>query len=1096
MQQFNINIIFRKLLLIAILLFSVMGVFAQNIKFEHINRDNGLPVNTVTCLTQDNNGFIWMGSMYGLVKFDGNNYKLFEYDYADPHSLPGFFVTQIISAANGLIYVTVMNNGISLLNPETEKFNNFLPDSTNNPESCTVNAMVEDLQGNLWLGTNNGLYYFNTKKYSFTRHFINNDITAHDSAQSNQEYISALALDKNNNLYIFGYKNSLMFFNTKTFKYKAIKYTQSNQTTLPLISLGKLYIDDKQNIWIGTEHNGVFVYNPERKTEVNHYLKGTMISAIEKINNNIWIGSEGKGLLIIDTTGQIAYTLTNNPYNPYSLSSDAIQCIAETRDHTVWIGSYGTGLNLYNESLYKFSTISQIKIQGNKLSNKSILCMDKVGNSKLLLGTDGGGINVLNLKTQKVNVLESQSGALSNKVIKSICKNNNNSFYAGTYGQGLFYCSFNINNSITANSIERKTPSKYKYVWSIFKQSDTAIWIGYLNSGLSIYNPVKNSFIDSPEFDGIDVVLIKQINDDIWVSGEHYGLYICNNNGVIIKKYENDGYDTTSISSNQILAIFKDSKERIWIGTGSGGLNLLTNKDSGQFKVYNTKNGFPTNFINNIEEDDKGILWLSSDIGLIKFDPNSLIAKVFDKKDGLQGKTFNYNASFNNNNQNIYFGGVEGLSYFRPSYIKQNSIPPQIAFTHLHIGNNIIKVGEKINGHIILNQFLSYVSNIKLSHKDDDFTIEFTALHFESSKKNKYKYMLEGFDKQWKTCQPGQKSARYTNLKKGSFVFKVKAANPDNVWNNKPIELHIKIMPPFYNTTVFYIFAIIFLIIALITFIKWRTINLIKAKEKLEILVNLRTQELQEKAEMVLEQNEEIISINNQLKEYNKTRDKIFSIIAHDLRSPLSAIISFSSMLLKDINQISEADAKTYIDIINQTSTQMNDLIINLLYWVNNQIGKINTKPEIISLELVFNEVKDLTIAKALQKNISISFNHNNSTVYADLEMIVTIMRNLVSNSLKFTPEKGSIEINANTDSKHTTILVSDTGIGMSKEQLSVLEDEDTLTSTKGTGNEPGTGLGLHLCKEFVTKNNGQFFIESQKGKGTTVKFIFPSKKL
>ena len=287
-----------------------------------------------------------------------------------------------------------------------------------------------------------------------------------------------------------------------------------------------------------------------------------------------------------------------------------------------------------------------------------------------------------------------------------------------------------------------------------------------------------------------------------------------------------------SLSSNQVLSIFKDSKKNIWIGTGGGGLNRVIDKQLGTFKVYNTQNKFPTNHINNIEEDKKGTLWLSSDLGLIKFNPTNNNTTIFDKKDGLQGRIFNDNVSFNNNSsKTLYFGGVEGLSYFNPLKISQNNIPPQIAFTNLYISNKRIKVGEKHNGKIILKKPLAYQPQITLSYNDDDFTIEFSALHFESTKKNQYKYMLVGFDKRWKKCSLEQSSARYTNLKKGNFIFKVKAANPDNVWNKNPIELAIKINPPFYNTIVFYLFIIILLVISVIIYIKLHTKKLQKTKK-------------------------------------------------------------------------------------------------------------------------------------------------------------------------------------------------------------------------------------------------------------------------
>jgi signal transduction histidine kinase len=588
----------------------------------------------------------------------------------------------------------------------------------------------------------------------------------------------------------------------------------------------------------------------------------------------------------------------------------------------------------------------------------------------------------------------------------------------------------------------------------------------------------------------MDIVLIKSVANKIWISAEQTGLFICNYNAEVEQFIENDGYDINSLSSNLVLSIYQDKKNRIWLGTNNGGLNLLTDYDSTKFIVYNTKSGFPTNMVNNIEEDRLGNLWLCSGVGVIKFNPESLSIDIFDKKDGLQGRIFNYNSSFKDKNDNIYFGGVNGLSYFNPIHIKHNNVAPQVVLTNLYIENTKVKPLQKINGKVILNLPLEYTSNIVLSHKDKDFSIEFSALHFEYFNKNKYKYILEGFDKHWKSCKNGQTTAHYTNLGKGNYVFKVKAANPDNVWNNEPAILNIKITPPFYNTLVFYILSFILIVFVILILIKLRTTKLQKDKEKLERLVRERTAKLEEQTEVVLNQNQEIKAINDRLKEFNKARDKTFSIIAHDLRSPLNAIMSFSQILKDNFNSLNKKTTKKYIGIISQTSSRMNDLIINLLHWVNNQGGNIKPKFNVIPVKTVFKEIEDITKAGALQKNISISFNHNNTTVFADYEMLIIIIRNLISNSIKFTPTGGKIQVKAIATNDEAIISVSDNGVGMTQKQLEIFKEHKTLQSTKGTNKEPGTGLGLFLCEDFTIKNNGKFIVESQENKGTTIKII------
>jgi len=245
---------------------------------------------------------------------------------------------------------------------------------------------------------------------------------------------------------------------------------------------------------------------------------------------------------------------------------------------------------------------------------------------------------------------------------------------------------------------------------------------------------------------------------------------------------------------------------------------------------------------------------------------------------------------------------------------------------------------------------------------------------------------------------------------------------------------------------------------------------------------------------LMIKQAEEIALINQQLQEYNKIRDKIYSIIAHDLRSPLSAIISFSHLLDNEFDNQEMEVNKKQIKMINQTSLKMNSLITNLLYWVNNQIDKVTLNPVNVNIELLFQEIKEITDANALQKNITIKFDHNQLKVFCDYEILVIILRNLVSNSIKFTHKNGQIYIDATINNGLTTISVTDNGVGISAEQLKSLERKDMLLSTQGTDKESGTGLGLFLCKELTEKNGGKFIIESEVGKGTRVHIILPSK--
>lgn len=1086
--------LFKILALIVLnLVVIVNNLVSQQIKFEHINRENGLPVNSVTALYQDNDGFIWMGSMYGLIKYDGTNFKSFQYDYADSTTIPGYLVTQILGNGGKYIYMTLSERGFTCFNPITEEFRTFQTSNTPDLASNVVNNIAFCNKGNVWLATSKGLYYFDTQNQKITQLGLLNTFVNIDTVTNYHNYFSAVTVDEHDNLYLLGYKSTLLYYNVETGTLSQINYSSSEQESVFLFNSGQLFIDKNKKLWIGTENNGVYVWDIGSKTTLKHYLPNTIVSVIKEIDGNIWLGTDGKGLTIIDSLGKQIETLTNNPIDEYSIRSNAIYSLMQSNDKTIWVGVYSKGVSLYNAARHKFNTYGQIGDLYKRLTNKTVLCLRQFNDSILLIGTDGGGINYLNLITGEIRLLRSKSNLLNNIVAKSITINNEKSFYLGTYGKGLFYCELNNDFVVSAKSISRDNSDKYRHIWSLYKDSDTAIWVGYLHTGLSIYNPATDRFKVLEFYNEHNIHFIDKIDDRIWVSSEQKGMSRCNSKGEVVSWFENDGYDPQSLSSNFVLEIFKDSKQRIWIGTNTTGFNQLTDIDQHTFICYNRSIDFPASMVTNIEEDKNGMLWISSNIGMIKFNPNNEEYELYDNKDGLEGKQFNINSSFNYNNKTFYFGGVEGLSYFQPLNVKSFNVEPKLAFTNLIIGSSKVKVNDTVNKRVVLSKPFAYTKEIILSHKDEDFTIEFSALHFEATDRNRFRYILDGFDKDWIDCKPGQLSARYTNLTKGTFTFKVMAANPDGLWNPTPISLKITIIPPFYKTVWFYWMLFVLMSGLIFLFVRLRVYKLQQDKLKLQQLVDMKTQALQEKNYKVIEQNKQIKKINNTLEEYNKTRDKVFSIIAHDLRSPLNAIVSFSKLLEFQYNTISDSQKRKYINTIGKTSAKMNDLITNLLFWVNNQIGRIEPNPVNNSIAKLFADLEEFTKVNILEKELYLTFENNESVVYADHEMLETILRNLLSNSIKFTPKSGKITVRAHMFENKTTITITDNGVGMSAKQIEILEKRETLKSTHGTENETGTGLGLFLCKDFTEKNKGAFKINSKINIGTTVTLTFPS---
>jgi signal transduction histidine kinase len=435
--------------------------------------------------------------------------------------------------------------------------------------------------------------------------------------------------------------------------------------------------------------------------------------------------------------------------------------------------------------------------------------------------------------------------------------------------------------------------------------------------------------------------------------------------------------------------------------------------------------------------------------------------------------------------------------------------------------NSSVAVGQEIDGNIILKKSIFDTDTIILPHKVNIFAIEFAALDFTNPEKNNYAYKIEGFDNQWQNTGAKNRTATYTNLDAGKYTFRVKASNNNGIWNEEGTSINIIILPPWWKTWWFKILILILLILSIYTAFYLRVALYQKKQKELSILVKQRTQEISQANDILLErqtrieeyaenlreanellidkqqlietQAEQLKDTNQQLSVLNSTKDRFFSIIAHDLRNPFHTVSGFAEILIKDYRTLPPEKIERFLNLIYNSSTSGNNLLENLLQWSRSQTGRIDYEPVKLDLLTIAEETINLLEGDILRKNIAIrQLIGSNITVFADENMLKTIFRNLVSNAIKFSHENGSITLKSAVIDQQIEVTVADTGIGIPPENLSLLFRIDTTVTTKGTANETGTGLGLILCKEFVEKHNGKIWVESEVGKGSEFKFILP----
>jgi signal transduction histidine kinase len=567
--------------------------------------------------------------------------------------------------------------------------------------------------------------------------------------------------------------------------------------------------------------------------------------------------------------------------------------------------------------------------------------------------------------------------------------------------------------------------------------------------------------------------LLEDTDGLIWIATVG-GLDVYNPSTQNIRHYVKD---KNGLSDDFVISLCEDKRGRIWIGTDTY-VNVYDKKDS-SFTYYSQKEGLPNNRIFEIVKDRNDDIWVATGKGLSKFSERNNSFQTFTLEDGLQSLEFNLRAAYACKDGEMLLGGMNGFNSFYPDSISRNPYIPNVVFTSFYKTKGNTK--EYIN--------LAESRDISLNHNVNSFTIEFAALEYTNPQRNKYSYKMEGVSDEWVDIG-NRKFVPFSALQAGEYTFKVKGSNNDGVWNNQEISLRITILPPWWKSNYAYLLFFVIIILVIVVFIKIRERNLRQAKKLLEQKVLERTLQIEEQSRL-------IISKNQELKELNVTKDKFFSIIGHDLGNQFNIIIGFSEVLVSDFKNMDSRKIENHLTNIYNSSRLAHELLDNLLTWAKIQTKAIKYNPEVFDLQAKIADTIEFLEGASAKKSIRIKVaNKQQMFVYADVNMFSAVIRNLVSNAIKFTHEQGAIVIQLQGKEDFCEISVKDNGVGISEENIHKIFRIDSNHSTHGTNGEKGTGLGLILCKEFVEQHNGKIWVESVVDKGSRFIFTLPRKKV
>ena len=1098
MKAIKLNLI----LILFITFFNSSFAHDEQIKFEHISIKDGLSQSTVYCILQDEQGFMWFGTQdRGLNRYDGYTFKVYTHDPLNSNSISGNNISKIIQDHLGFIWIGTWGGGLDKFDPRTGKFTHYMPnpiDSTSLSNS-KAQSIFEDHNGTIWVGTaGGGLNKFNRKK----NNFIHFKFNANDDSSISSNRIWSISEDTLGQLWI-ATSNGLNMFNPKTEKFKRFLHDPKNKNSISHKQVRTTFIDHLGNLWVGTAV-GLDLFNPKTGNFSHHYLfsDNNEVNSVNKIfedhKNTLWIGTHIGGLLKCDKRRKSFIKYTNDPNNKNTIAYNDVRDIFEDNSRNLWISTRGGGLNKINLKPKKFQHYDHNPNNINSLGNNRVKSVYVDRNGLIWIGTDvGGGLDTYDRKENKFNHYfynPNNKNSLSSNDISVVYQDRKGIMWFGTDGAGLnrydtkkhLFTHFKHNPKVLSSIVSN-------YIRAIYEDKYGNLWIGTIQ-GLDKLDRNNNKFIhhkhnalDDESISNNNVLSIFQDSfGQLWIGTEN-GLNLFNYDSETFFKYFNISNDDKTISSNAIYSIFETKTGMLLIGTGRG-LDSY-NREEDYFSLFTDRKEVTNNAVYGILEDDSWNLWLSTVNDLIFINSKTKNIRSFNINDGLENNDFSIGACAKSKTGDLIFGGVNGINIFNPDSIKYNKNIPPIVITDFLIDNKLVEMGKASP----ISNNINFTKIIKLNYKQNFFSFKFSALGYTNHKKNEYKYKLENFDKQW-NFSGTRNFANYTNIPHGTYIFKVMGSNDDGLWNSTPTSIKIIITPPFWRTILFKVLLLIFTALLIFILVKLRVNQLKKEKQILSQKVRVRTAK-------IINQNAELERAYEKVKQSVKSKEMFLANTSHEIRTPLNVIIGFTNLLLQtplNDKQLS------YLNDIHVSSDNLLVIINDILDFSKIEAGKLTIEQLKFNFRDSFNKFFNTISIKSYEKGVKLNKNIDKEIpmfLIGDPYRLNQILLNLVDNAIKFTQEKGSVNVSVSIleDREEELMLlfkVSDTGIGINKEQLDLIFESFTQAENYTTRMYGGTGLGLSIVKRLVELQGGKLSVVSKEKEGSIFSFTILYKKV
>lgn len=1063
--------------------------------FKQLEVRDGLSHNQINHIFKDSSGFMWFSTASGLNRYDGYKFKVFFHNPNDEYSLPDNLVSSVQEDANGRLWIQTAN-GYTVFNPEKEKFEKSAMLLQEMGIVNPVDLIFIDNDKNVWCYvTASGFYRYHAGSGQLM-------FFAQNGQPGNLSSGPITDFTESENDYLFVFQSGLIQFMDKSNLriHHSDSYVQHQQHANAQ-SL-QAFVDSDNDLWIYSDMPlGTWYYNARqkewkavgsRKSNFPFFLSSDMIQDIEQDSAGlIWMATDHGGIDIIDKKANKLTNLQNQPYDERSIAHNSINCIYADQEDMIWVGTYKNGISYYSESIYKFG-IEHLhyfnKIDNFKPDVNSII---KDQENHIWIGSNGSGLVRIHAKSESYHLYGHDpinNSSLTSNVIVSLCAAKNGKIWIGTYlsgmdcfdGKKFVHYRHDPNNP---NSLANDN------VWSIVEDRSGMIWIGTLGGGLQRFNPGNGQFTTfnnstrqqlSSEF--ISSVFLGK--NDRLILGTAIGVTIFDIKTEHTDMIQSNRKGDQFFTNLNVNHAYEDSRGLIWVGTRNG-LNIWDPKQDQIIQLYKS-DGLAGNVISGIIEDNQHNMWITTSNGVsnVIIHTRPITGEYdfsfvnYSEVDGLQSHEFNLRSIFKTPDGEILLGGTKGFNFFNPENIRYNTSQPKVLFTGLKLFNEEVEVGAAYQGNRILPSELNRVKEVTFKYRQNVFSVEFSAMNYVLPEKTTYAYMLEGFNTDWLITDPGVHSVTYTNLAPGNYTLRVKAANSDGFWSDDSTVLNIHIKPPFWLSPLAYIFYL-FLLMSILLYARYTIIRNEKQKFKVK-QIELEAQRKHEIDDMKL---------------------RFFTNVSHELRTPLTLIISPLENMMKTVE---DDPQKKQLSLIHKNAIRLLNMVNQLLDFRKSDVNEhaLNLSYDDI-IPFLKNSCNHF-IEYAEKKNIRLTFfsSVDELSMVFDEDKMGKIMMNLLSNAIKFTEKNGAVDVmvkllpkSDDGGQEQLEIRIMDDGIGIKDEEKKRIFERFYQGKTRNE-DFPGSGIGLHIVKEFVSLCKGSVQVYDNVPKGSLFVLYFPVERL